>query len=134
MFNHECDLFILTHSGYGYEIEIKTSRGDLIRDKEKKHNHFDERIKFLYFAIPDYLEKDIKHIPERAGILIVNTDEKSITPRITCLRKPKQNGNYKFPINEQFQLARLGALRIQGLKRKIKKQNEYCQICKKNKG
>jgi len=79
----------------------------------------------------DNISHDLTFIPERAGILIVNTDEKSITPRITCLRKPKQNGNYKFPINEQFQLARLGALRIQGLKRKIKKQNEYCQICKK---
>jgi len=132
MFIHECDLFILTSSGYGYEVEIKVSRQDLIKDKEKRHGHKDERIKFLYFAIPHYLKKDIEHIPERAGILIVNDEKDRTVPRVECLRKPKQNGSYKFTLEERFQLARLGALRILGLKRKIKEQIEWKHINKEN--
>lgn len=127
MFNHECDLFILTSSGYGYEIEIKVSRSDLIKDKDKAHGHIDSRIKYLYFAVPYYLEKDVEHIPNHAGILIVS-DENKVYPAVKIIRKPEQKGNYKFSIDEQYQLARLGALRILGLKQKIKNNIEWRKI------
>ena len=33
---HECDLLVITRSGYAWEVEIKVSRVDLIKNKEKK--------------------------------------------------------------------------------------------------
>ena len=130
---HECDLLVLTKAGYAYEIEIKVSRADLIKDKEKNHQHFDTRIKFLYFAIPEHLKKDIEHIPERAGIIIVKkvqSERLDLKTRkwIECeylvcdvLRKPEKNSGYKFTEEERYQVARLGTMRILGLKQKILK-------------
>jgi hypothetical protein len=128
MFFHECDLLILTKSGYGYEVEIKTSRSDLIADKNKGHGHRSDKIKHLYFAIPYYLEKDIEHIPVRAGILIITDKNDRTKPAVICLRKPEVNCNYKFTEKERFQLARLGALRIYGLKKKIRDFREWKKI------
>lgn len=114
---HECDLLIISKSGYATEVEIKISLADLIKDKKKWHNHDSPKIKYLYFAIPDYLEKNIKHIPEHAGILTVNTS----TTRFICsvLRKPEINNKYKFSDREMYKAARLGAIRVWSLKRKI---------------
>ena len=50
---HECDLFLLSKSGYAIEIEIKISKADLIQDSKKKHGHVNYKIKQLYFAIPN---------------------------------------------------------------------------------
>jgi hypothetical protein len=115
MFAHELDLLVLSKSGYAKEIEIKVSKSDLIKDKEKPHNHNDRKIKYLYFAIPDYLLPFIEHIPKRAGILRI--DEFG---RCKEIRKPiKNNCNYKFSEQEKFEVARLGTMRIWGLKEKI---------------
>ena len=113
---HECDLLVITQAGYAWEVEIKVTKADVVKDKEKRHQHFDGRIKFLYFAIPKYLESCISHIPKRAGIIAVGSD-------LTCrtLRNPETNAKYKFSDAERYQVARLGALRIWGLKEKIKK-------------
>ena len=68
---HECDLLIVTPAGYAWEVEIKTTKYDLIRDGEKIHKHGSKKIKYLYFAIPEYLLEWQDHIPVRAGILVV---------------------------------------------------------------
>lgn len=117
MFSHECDLLVLTKSGYASEVEIKVDKYDLIKDKLKRHKHKDyrNRIKYLYFAIPFYLEDCIDHIPGHAGVIIVGEDL-----RCKIIRKPKRIGKYKFSMEERYQIARLGALRIWNLKRKIK--------------
>lgn len=117
MDTHECDLFILTPSGYGREVEIKISKSDLIRDKEKNHGHLSSKIKFLDFAIPDYLEEFIYEIPDRAGVILV--DSKTKWRWCKRVRKPVRNSKYKYSDEERLQLARLGAMRIWGLKRKI---------------
>lgn len=111
---YECDLLILTPSGYATEIEIKTSKSDLIRDKQKKHNHDSVLIKNLYFAIPSELAKWWQHIPGHAGIIVVNSKSKAF-----IIAKPIPRNTRKWGSNEKAQLARLGALRIWGLKGKI---------------
>jgi len=115
--NHECDLFVLTNTGYAYEIEIKISKADLLRDKKKRHGHYSEKIKYLFFAIPDYLEDSIKEIPKEAGILMV--DSKTLS--VKTLRKPTNKSNYKFTLEERYKVARLGALRIWTLKKNLLK-------------
>lgn len=114
---HECDLLLLTNSGYAWEFEIKVSKQDLIRDKFKGHNHFSPKIKYLYFAIPEHLENEIEHIPERAGIIVVTKENEDYYCNV--IRRPTKNCDYKFSDSERCELARLGALRIWGLKKKL---------------
>ena len=132
MFSHECDLIKLTPSGYCSEIEIKISLGDLKKDKEKSHKHMDggvygyrpNKIKYLYFAVPEYLEPHIQHIPERAGILIVREFTNCGGYKFLKtfeIRAPKQQGNYKFSEAERIKLLSLMAMRIWGLKQKLSK-------------
>lgn len=125
-FLHECDLLVLTPAGYAYEVEIKTSRADLIRDKQKKYGHNSRRIKGLYFAIPVAMTKDIEHVPERAGVLVVTPLEDGRGQQYflaQLLRKPQLNGKYKFSVEEKYKMARLGAIKIWDLKRKISQQS-----------
>ena len=118
-FNHECDLFVLTPSGVGTEIEIKTNKYDLIKDKKKPHQHQSHKIRRIYFAIPTELMPDIEHIPEHAGIIeCFKTEKFEVILRFH--RKPKENGRYKFDEKERLKLAHLGAMRIIDLKRIIK--------------
>lgn len=134
---HECDLLVISSAGYAWEIEIKVSKVDLIKDKEKRHGHISHMIKYLYFAIPDYLIEHSEHIPERAGIITINTESllellsnhKNLSSRdlihfmgerCKIIRKPiATHKPYKFSEAERLKVAMLGAMRIWGLKRKI---------------
>ena len=124
-FQHECDLLVITKAGYAWEIEIKVTKSDLIKDKEKwKWNVNENKIKCIYFAIPEKLEPHIEHIPDQAGIIVVFIDK---WDRVRCktIRQPKYVRHpYKFSLEERYQVARLGALRLWGLKTKIDKLNK----------
>lgn len=131
-FNHECDILAVSKSGYATEYEIKISKADLLKDKKKEHKHEDHRIKALYFAIPAYLQDCIEHIPERAGIVIAEEYEKRFhvngipvrknTLKFRLVRQATDSPNpYKFTDADKFQIARLGAMRIWGLKEKLMK-------------
>jgi hypothetical protein len=123
MFCHECDLLLVTKHGYAYEIEIKVSRADLKKDLAKKHGHNSDKIKKLYFAMPDYIMNSIDFVPERAGVLSIDENF-----RCRIVREAKVNSTYKFSEVEKFQVARLGTMRIWGLKEKInrlEKRNEW---------
>ena len=120
---HECDLLVLRKSGHLLEIEIKISKADLKKDAEKSHKHIDyyDRVRELWFAIPDYLQDCIEYIPERAGVIIVNKNHDWGT-YLNCkeIRQPKINTKAeKLCENEKLMLARLGTMRIWSLKRKI---------------
>jgi len=123
-FKHECDLIRLSRLGYCTEIEIKVTKPDLIKDKEKKQGHFHKKIKYLYFAIPDYLENCIEHVPERAGIIIVSSTKKVMlrrmkTYRCKIKRNPVKNGDYQFTKKEMNKCLELMAMRIWRLKLKL---------------
>lgn len=112
---YEADLLVLSSSGYAWEVEIKISRGDLVRDKHKRHSHESRKVRQLWFAIPEKLANCIEHVPERAGVLIVSTDGK-----VRELRKPTANEfAIKLTDAQQFQIARLGAMRVWDLKKRI---------------
>lgn len=115
---HECDLLVLTKSGYLWEIEIKVSKSDLIRDKEKSHRHRHNHpaIRRLYFAIPHNLAEHSGHIPPRAGIVAVYNDN-----RCLVVRKPKECSNYRVSESDKIQLMRLGLMRVWALKKKLSK-------------
>lgn len=118
---HECDMLVLTKAGYAYEIEIKVSLSDLKNDAKKQHKHQSKLISKLYFAIPEHLEKNIEHIPDKAGIIIVKKHPRN--GRVFCvkLRESTITTKYKFDDAQRYQMARLGTMRIWSLKKSIKK-------------
>ena len=120
---HECDLLIIRKSGYAIEIEIKTDKYDLIKDKLKRHGHYNNKIRQLYFAIPTELMPYIEHIPERAGIIEVLDSKNKYSASKHCVfhRKAKINGKYKFTDKELIKAGHLCAMRILGLKKTIRK-------------
>ena len=116
---HECDLFILKKSGYATEVEIKRSKSDLKADYKKKHQHKDNRVSELYFAIPSNLYSECKDlVPEDAGILTVDKYKGNVV--VWTERKPKWNKEArKLTEQEHYTIARLGAMRIWNLKKKL---------------
>jgi hypothetical protein len=135
---HECDVLILSGSGYATEVEIKVSKADLLKDVSKRHGHRHSLIRRFYFAVPEKL-KDIAlaNIPENAGLIVVSLKEvtnyhyhyeggytpyKDIITRVDTIRECKINTlAEKWDDKQRLQLARLGCMRILALKQKIQK-------------
>jgi len=116
---HECDLFILTKTGWAYEVEIKVCKYDLRNDAKKRHGHNSKLLRKLYFAIPEKLEPEIDNIPERAGVLIVN-----FRGLVRKAREATQNTlAIKIPDEKAIKLGRLAAMRIWNLKTVINQHN-----------
>ncbi len=118
--NHECDLMVMTRSGYVYEIEIKTSRADLVRDLKKPHGHGDDRIRKLYFCIPESLFEECRDlIPEQAGIIVFH--ERGDSP-CYCHKKREAKTNRIQPLDAEARekLYQLAAMRVWTLKRKLR--------------
>lgn len=121
---HECDLLIVRPSGHAVEVEIKVSLADLKKDAEKWHGHVDlkRRIGRLYFAIPLKLQdKAIGYIPEHAGVITVDEDRRPWARRVAISREARWDREARFTDDEINKIARLGAMRIWSLKRKIVK-------------
>jgi hypothetical protein len=126
---HECDLLIVSKSGYATEVEIKISLADLKKDANKKHAHTSQKIKYLYFAIPEKLLPYIEYIPAHAGIFVLkrgkyNYGKYSDSPLeysyVEKVREPQKNPHSRalFP-NEITDVMRLGCMRIWRLKQTV---------------
>jgi len=124
-FSHECDLFLIRKSGFGFEVEIKRSKSDMMADFKKKHGHKDRanRIVQLYYAFPEELLSKVEDlVPEECGILTVSksewNDKYYIKASMHRDAKRKQ-GAKRLTQAEQLKIARLGTLRIWTLKEKL---------------
>ena len=115
--NHECDLIIVRPSGYAEEVEIKMNKADLKADMSKKHGHVDERLKYLYFAMPEELYLDCQElIPSDAGCYTVSKYKGNYWVR--CERIAPKKSCRKLTIEEQLKIAKSGVMRIWNLKEK----------------
>ena len=113
-FRHELDMIVCTPRGYCTEVEIKVSKSDIIADKKKRHNHYDERLKYLYFAVPKELEEyALLHIPHRAGLIVVSDKygDGVLVPEKVRAAKAQKNAS-KLSDREIEQLLRLGCMRL----------------------
>lgn len=109
--NHECDILAVTKSRCAHEIEIKISRADMKRDLEKKHNHYDARIRCLWYAGPKELEATfLEFCPKDAGIILITEANNKKIVTITRKATPKRNAN-KFTEAEIAKLCALGLMR-----------------------
>ena len=120
---HECDLLILTASNWATEVEIKVSRADLKKDAGKEHGHVSDRIKFLYFAIPDHLLDCIEFIPDRAGIILITARDMQhpeLGFRASLHRQAQANPTAKkWTDMQRINMGRLGCMRIWTLKKTV---------------
>jgi hypothetical protein len=123
-FRHELDLLVLTKAGYGIEVEIKISRSDMVADTKKKHRHYSQKIKRLYFAIPEnLLDSCIDLIPDEAGILIIQPNKYG-DMFAQKYREAKIKSHYKFGDSERDKLLHLAAMRIITMKRQLRDTKE----------
>ena len=135
MYLHECDLLVMNGRNYGVEVEIKVSKADVKKDTKKKHGHESNKIRRLFFAIPESLFTDdvVAMIPERAGILVIKPAEKigsenseygiSYTrpPKCVLKRNAKINKYAKpFSDGERMNMGRLGMLRYWNIRNQNK--------------
>ena len=144
--NHECDCLIMSKSGYLTEIEIKRSYSDFLADFKKRHTHQDPHLKAFYFLVHEsFAEKakekliELKHIP--SGLLVYDDNAKISFYANSSEFAPKirygDNGYEEYTdyrnwnpkklfLEEQYQLARLGAMRYKNMtERIIKNNNSY---------
>lgn len=121
---HECDLLVVRNSGYALEVEIKVSVSDLKRDVLKRHGHRSHKIKELYFAVPAKLyDVAVEHAPSRAGIIVVSRRNSgfAVNALYATIDRPAVPNKDARPLTarEMQTVARLGAMRIWALKRKL---------------
>lgn len=124
LLSHECDLLVVRKSGYAIEVEIKVSRSDLKKDEQKRHGHIEwqNRIKELYFAVPDkLLGSALEFVPINAGIITVGRNNVGVT--YAHIERPAVSNKHSRALDhaEMLTLARLGSMRILGLKAKLLK-------------
>jgi hypothetical protein len=126
---HEADIISLSPAGYATEVEIKTTRADLVADKKKgrwgtfapKGGPLPKLIKYMWFAGPKDLEADLlEHVPLFAGIITVekkwyqyHDSDRGYTYYIcNKVRKAPVNPNHiKWSNANRMKLMRLGYLR-----------------------
>lgn len=124
--NHECDMLVLSKSGYLTEIEIKRSWSDFKADFKKKHSHESaDLIKSFYYCIPlSILDKVKEYFKDKkmysSNVVITYDEDLNIEfHQIEC-NGIEHNSKYrKLFLEEQFQVARFGAMRAINIKEKI---------------
>lgn len=117
---HECDLIVIRKSGWAYEVEIKVSKQDLLKDLKKKHAHISDKIQKLYYAMPSKLIP-IAHevLPAYVGLI-----DCSLLPSgayHAFIRREARACQTARKMNQEeiLNVARLGTMRIWNLKRKL---------------
>lgn len=125
---HECDMLVLSKAGYLTEIEIKRSWRDFLADFKKTHSHKDlggGMVKCFFYCVPecikDKCEQKIAELGvECSGVITYTEDLYIKVPSSFKLMKKYR----KLTPEEQFTVARLGAVRVISLKNKLIKQNK----------
>ena len=130
----ETDMLVLSVSGYATAIEIKVSKADLKNDLKKAHillknslglksplEWYYEKIKGFYYAVPIELkEAALSQIPSYAGLLIVeNHPSKKNRYLVKIVKKSTILFPFKWTQGMRYNLARIGAMRIYNLKKRI---------------
>lgn len=119
---HECDMLIMSKSGYLTEVEIKRSFTDFKNDFKKAHQHDNsELIKYFYYAIPHSIaEKCIQYYAEHgeyeAGFYEYFDDGWCCPCNCNIIKGKKKRSFRKLTTEEQFQVARFGAMRAVSLR------------------
>lgn len=130
---HECDMLVLSKSGYLTEIEIKRSWADFLADFKKRHTHEGRGIiKYFYYCVPKCLLKQVydKLDELKADYTGIITYDEDLKITLHGHRWITHDGSYSYHfteqhpyrklfLEEQLQVARFGAMRAIKLKEKF---------------
>jgi hypothetical protein len=130
---HECDMLVLSKSGYLTEIEIKRSYSDFLADFKKDHAHESGIIKYFYYCVPESISDKVynKLTELKANYTGVITYNENLQIVINGHRYINMSGEVKYNIypeqypfrklflEEQLQVARFGAMRAVMLREKL---------------
>ena len=127
MLLHEADLLILSKSGYLTEVEIKRSWSDFLADFKKTHTHDDPKISWHYYAVPesivDRCKEKLAEVDNRRKWGLISYADWNGECMPTMVMRPSNHGYHssdkRLYIEEQLQLARLGAMRVWNQKQKL---------------
>lgn len=116
---HECDILVCTKAGYLTEIEIKRSWSDFLADFRKKHHHESEGlIKYFYYCVPMSIVERVKEFLEKRYVVVgIITYSESLFIHVEKVAEKRKCN--KLTIEQQLEIARLGAMRVIGLKEKL---------------
>lgn len=126
LIDHECDMLIMSKSGYLTEVEIKRSWTDFLADFKKRHRHDNAGIiKFFYYCVPLAVKESCEEVIEKEGLKcsgVITYDENLYIrfPEPFCEITPNQ----KLTAEQQFELARLGTMRVVTLKNRLAKNEK----------
>lgn len=125
----EVDMLVLRKSDLAYGFEIKTSKSDLRADfKKPQHTTIEKtgvgrwfgKFKYFYYAVPEDLKQlALELIPSFCGLMVFDKKEFPDHSIFYIERHGIGLFNYYWSLKERCALARLGAMRIKGLKETI---------------
>ncbi len=138
--DHECDVLVLSKSGYLTEIEIKRSWEDFKADFKKKYFHNScGVIKRFYYCVSElFADKVVEYLKDNNvdcyGVIVYN-EKGDIGFEYRMLHQSSDRISvHKLYIEQQLYLAKLGSMRAIGLKEKIlelgKSNREYLECIK----
>lgn len=128
---HECDMLVMTKAGYLTEIEIKRSFTDFCNEFKKRHHHesYGPDIKEFWYCVPQGTLQKVKEKLSENGWCpsgIITYDEKlnlryNLFPDIPNSVRLFSDSPRPLSLEQQLELARLGAMRQITLRKKIQK-------------
>lgn len=128
---HECDMLVMTKARYLTEIEIKRSFTDFCNEFKKRHHHesYGPDIKEFWYCVPLGTLQKIKEKLSENGWCpsgIITYDEKlnlryNLVPDIPNSVRLFSDSPRPLSLEQQLELARLGAMRQITLRKKIQK-------------
>ncbi len=132
---HEADMVVINKSGYLIEVEIKRSWEDFKKDFQKTTTHDEGKVQWKFFAVPASLkEKVLEYLAVNQrndwGVIIYYEDGSAWYEKYPN-RYGNPNPKNKLFLEEKLAIARLGCMRIWGLKKKLtdnstrNKNNQY---------
>lgn len=131
----ETDMLVLTKCGYAYGFEIKVSRADLKADfKKPQHTKIGEmmngrtgmeryygKFKHFYYAVPEQIkEMALELIPPFCGLWVLYREKYPGPSKFYLAKEAKILFNYKWSESDQFYIAKLGTMRLLGLKEALR--------------
>ena len=130
---HECDMLVMTKAGYLTEVEIKRTFTDFCADFRKRHHHESHGcdIKEFWYCVPEGIyERCLSKLAEQkllpTGILCYDEELNFSRKDVRPVRREAPDAVRLYAVDakplfleQQFELARLGAMRQVSLRERI---------------
>lgn len=120
---HEADMVIINKTGYLTEVEIKRSWQDFLADFRKTTTHDEGKVMYKYFAVPYELREKVRAYLAECNRMDWGVVSYTESGEAFIHYHPSNFGrsdkSKKLSLEERFEIARLGCMRVWRLKKKL---------------